>query len=71
MKDEIENLKKENKILRAGIEAVKQLIDESYGVVGLHLNHEDAPWDDLLAGGTYEAWLADFSEALELMEKGK
>lgn len=34
-----------------------QLVAESKGVDGLHLNGEIAPWGDLLAGGRYEEWL--------------
>ncbi len=68
MKDDIEKLKKENAILRAGIEAVRQFITESYGVVGLHLNHDDAPRDELLSGGDFEHWLDDFSEAMDMID---
>jgi hypothetical protein len=62
---EIERLDKENKRLRAGISAVDGLIRESYGVDGLHLNGDVAPWSDLLQGGKYEEWLIDFSKTLE------
>jgi len=34
--------------LREGLNAVQGLIDESYGVAGLHMNEEVAPWDSLL-----------------------
>ncbi len=30
------------------------LVAESDGVVGLHLNGDEAPWDELLPGGRYE-----------------
>ena len=50
--------------LEAGIRAVEELIADSRGVVGLHLNGDEAPWDELLAGGRFEDWLKDFSAAL-------
>lgn len=49
---------------RKGLIAVKDLIDNSYGVVGLHLNGDPAPWESLLEGGQFEDWLKDFSEAI-------
>ena len=52
------------KIANDGINAVASLIDESYGVDGLHLNGRVAPWRDLLKGGSFESWLAPFSLAL-------
>lgn len=36
---------------------INGLIAESAGVCGLHLNGDDAPWQELLAGGEYEGWL--------------
>ena len=50
--------------LESGIAAVQEVIDRSYGVSGLHLNGNVAPWMDLLEGGRYESWLLDFSVAL-------
>lgn len=50
---------------RAGLHAVQSLIDNSHGVCGLHLNGDDAPWDELLAGGLFQDWLLKFSEAIE------
>ena len=52
------------KRLRRGIDAVQVLINESRGVVGLHLNGDEAPWDELLAGGRFEEWLREFSAAV-------
>ena len=48
-----------------GINAVADLIDNSTGVDGLHLNGDIAPWDELRTGGMFEEWLVDFDEALE------
>ena len=58
-------LETENKKLREGVEAVKTLINESYGVAGLHLNGDVAPWDELLEGGKFEEWLLPLGKALE------
>ena len=49
--------------LAAGIAAVRDLIDESKGVTGLHRNGDDAPWGDLLRWGWLEGWLLAFSDA--------
>ena len=51
--------------LKAGLNAVQELINDSHGVVGLHLNGDVAPWDSLLEGGYYEDWLLAFSKAME------
>lgn len=48
-----------------GINAVADLIDNSTGVDGLHLNGDIAPWNELRSGGRLESWLVDFDEALE------
>ena len=44
--------------------AVAALIDESEGVIGLHLNGDVALWKDLRTGGYFEDWLFDFDAAL-------
>lgn len=46
-----------------GLDAVQDLINNSYGVAGLHLNGDVAPWDELLEGGRFEGWLKDFPVA--------
>ena len=56
--------------LKKGLSAVSRLIAESYGVAGLHLNGDDAPWDSLRTGGYYEEWLKDFDNAIERKEGG-
>ena len=48
-----------------GINAAADLIDNSTGVEGLHLNGDVAPWSELRTGGRFESWLVDFDEALE------
>ena len=51
--------------LRKGMKAVRDLIDSSEGVAGLHNNGSVAPWDDLLLGGFDEEWLGDFCKAYD------
>ena len=58
-----EMLREENEKLRKGIKAVRDLINESNGVDGLHKNGEICPWHDLEEGGTFEEWLLDFNLA--------
>lgn len=48
---------------RRGIKAVRELMDESTGVVGLHMNGDVATWADLEQGGAFEEWLLDFNKA--------
>ena len=48
-----------------GINAAADLMDNSSGVDGLHLNGDIAPWNELRTGGRFEEWLVDFDEALE------
>jgi hypothetical protein len=48
-----------------GINAAANLMDNSTGVDGLHLNGDVAPWGELRTGGQFEELLVDFDEALE------
>lgn len=57
-------LKAENSRLRAGLKAVEDLMAASYGVAGLHLNGDVAPWDSLRTGGRFEDWLLALDGAL-------
>lgn len=52
--------------LISGILAVGDLIEESRGVDGLHLNGNVAEWGELRTGGMYEDWLSEFDEALKI-----
>lgn len=36
---------------------IRDLADNSHGVVGLHKNGDDAPWSELVEGGRYDHWL--------------
>jgi hypothetical protein len=56
------------KVLEAGIKSVEELIADSEGVYGLHLNGDGAPWESLRAGGSFEEWLLDFDKAQEAGE---
>ena len=51
--------------LSMGIAAVRNLINESQGVAGLHLNGDLALWCELRTGGQFEGWLLDFDKVLE------
>ena len=51
--------------LRKGLSAVRDLINESTGVYGLHLNGDVSPWDELRTGGRFEGWLMDFDAAID------
>jgi hypothetical protein len=44
------------------VHCISDLIDNSEGVYGLHLNGDPSPWNSLLQGGRDEAWMIDFSE---------
>jgi hypothetical protein len=56
-------------VLVKGILAVHDLIGESGGVTGLHLNGDFAPWGDLQTGGPFEEWLLEFDDAVEMIRK--
>ena len=59
----VKYLQSENERLTAGIKAVRALITDSFGVDGLHLNGDVAPWETLEPGGMFEEWLTDFAAA--------
>lgn len=54
----------ERDALRRAHDAVLALINDSRGVVGLHLNGDEASWDELRTGGRFEEWLSPFDDAL-------
>ena len=64
---ENERLKADNEKLKLGIGSVSELISHSFGVAGLHLNGDLAPWKSLTDGGHLEKWLIDFSTAEKLI----
>lgn len=59
------------KKLEAGLQSVLDLIDETHGVDGLHMNGDFAHWGTLRTGGRFEEWLLPFDDAIEAMEKRK
>ena len=56
---ELRSQKKDKEIvwLRECVEAFRELMADSVGVYGLHLNGDGAPWSSLLSGGEFECWL--------------
>ena len=52
---------------REGLKSIRALIDDSEGVVGLHLNGDIADWDSLEEGGEFETWLINFNLAEALL----
>ena len=50
---------------KSGIMAVKKLIEQSYGVNGLHLDGDVASWETIRTGGHFEEWLKPFDEAID------
>jgi len=50
--------------LQSGLNAVSNLIADSQGVSGLHMNGDVATWDELRTGGSFEEWLAPFDDAV-------
>lgn len=63
--DRIDSLQSECEKLRKGLAAVQDLVTNSEGVAGLHLNGDVAPWDDLREAGRFEEWLIDFDAATQ------
>ena len=61
----------EIKKLVDGLEAVADLIHDSKGVFGLHLNGALSPWEELRTGGKYEEWLSKFDEAMKTIRTFK
>ncbi len=60
---EIERLKAVIEKCRAALNEVTDLVSESSGVYGLHLNSDVSPWDEILAGGRFER-LTSLDEAV-------
>lgn len=60
---EIERLKAVIDKCQAALNEVTDLVSESSGVYGLHLNGDVSPWDEILAGGRFER-LTSLDEAV-------
>ena len=63
LQDELKKERDENAVLKVGLLSVRQLMNDSYGVDGLHENGEVAPWNELEQGGRFEEWLYAFNRA--------
>lgn len=63
LQDELKKERDENAVLKVGLLSVRQLMNNSYGVDGLHENGEVAPWNELEQGGRLEEWLYAFNKA--------
>lgn len=61
---QLEAARREVEKLEKRLAAVADLINESSGVFGLHLNGDNAYWSELRIGGRFEEWLCDFDIAL-------
>jgi hypothetical protein len=62
----IKFLMEENARLKNAIEAINELIDQSEGVSGLHLNGNLAPWDELT-----DNWLNELKIANDWINSNK
>lgn len=58
--------------LHGVMDDIQGLISESYGVSGLHLNGDVAPWDEILPGGRFErlTHMIDADCILTVIENG-
>ena len=50
-------------VLAGGIKAVRELMDDSLGVCGLHQNGDIARWEELQNEGEFGEWLLEFNNA--------
>ncbi len=66
---ELDAVTAERDALRIAHDAVLALINDSRGVVGLHLNGDEAPWEELRTGGRFDEWLSPFDDALRSKEE--
>jgi len=64
MADEVLRLRAELNVARVGLMAVEDLIDESKGVYGLHLNGDPVPWSEIRGHGRLCEWLEDYDAAV-------
>ena len=55
------------KLAREALGEVQDLIGESHGVYGLHLNGDESPWNELEQGGEFER-LTSLHEALAAID---
>ncbi len=55
------------KLAKEALTEMQDLIDESYGVYGLHLNGDESPWSEIEQGGMFER-LTTLPEALAAID---
>jgi len=67
--DQTQKLKDENARLKAGINSVAELIDDSLGIAGLNFNGDIVEWSEIREGGQFEEWLIDFDTALNYKQE--
>ena len=63
----VHQLCKRIQALSFGIQQVRELMDDSDGVAGLHLNGDVAQWGELQDGGKFWEWLWGFNCAEEVI----
>ncbi len=58
--------------LSGAVQCFDNLMSDSGGVYGLHLNGDPAPWSELTSGGHFEDWTTEIDDArLALAETGE
>jgi len=70
---EIQELEVQNTQLKEALAHLvfdlRELMDSSEGVEGLHLNGDVARWNSLTEGGRFEGWLMSLDEAERILEE--
>lgn len=69
LEEQITRLQGEMERYKNAVIAINELINNSNGVDGLHLNGDVAPWEELVLGGRFEEWLTPLSFALEQLHE--
>ena len=67
LREQVEKLTAALKLSREALGEVQDLIGESHGVYGLHLNGDESPWNELEQGGKFER-LTSLNEALAAID---
>ena len=67
LREQVEKLTAALKLAKEAIGEVQDLIGESHGVYGLHLNGDESPWNELEQGGEFER-LTSLNEALAAID---
>ena len=73
LREQVEKLTAALKLSREALGEVQDLIGESHGVYGLHLNGDESPWNELEQGGEFER-LTSLNEAIaaiDSLQKGE